>query len=886
LLCALPFVLALALSLCLTHLPTPATAQSPDQLQQAEQYYDRGQLAEALKGLQQVVGDPSSSLAKQTAALTNLGRVQFELGQFQPALEALRQAEQGYRQMNDRPAEIRSRIQQAEILKARGDNIRAIDLLKSLRHTLAIQSDALKLERSQVLRLLAEALIATGKTLEENRELLTPTQLLQQSQTIAKNLPQEEISAIELALGEDALVSINQSIFADIDHGATVEQRLDAALNLVPTKIEIALQHYKRASDTAPTSLVSVQAQLRQLNLLVKTIQTFSQLRTESTSIGARNKLSQLDTEMVQLWSKVLGLIFQIKEQFNSLPSNVTAITARINFATLLTQLPSASIPKTAPMRPTPPFMEIAHQVLMDAAKWAKNLPNKQIEAQALGALGKLDTQDQQWDKAKERTKKALLLAQQTKAPNTPDLWGQLAEIQLRTGDLAAAKTSSKAAIAGLNAQRKDRVANNPDVQFDYLEQVEPIYRNYVQLLLSEEKPSQDDLKEAITTIDGLQLAELDDFFREACLTDRPITLEKVVKNRPETALIFPIIISEQKLGVIVKSPDPDQKDLHYHLATLPPDRTITSVVTEFRDQLGLAATSNEEKTVDLASDLYQWLIEPFEVEGQLDSKHLKTKTLVFVADGILRSVPMAALYDKASKQYLVQKYAIAVSLASQLLTSPSKQSLSILAAGLVNLPETMYNLDALPGVATEMKFIQETGLLTKPILLEENFTSQNLASEIETSPFNIILHLATHGKFSSRKENTLILMADGFINVDQLSAILRSREQNRQPVIELLVLSACETAEGDSRAALGLSGMAIKSGIRSTIGSLWEVRDDSTSLLIAQFYKALKPSGSTQGMTKAQALREAQIALMKAKSKAYAEPFYWAPFVLVGDWQ
>ena len=121
-------------------------------------------------------------------------------------------------------------------------------------------------------------------------------------------------------------------------------------------------------------------------------------------------------------------------------------------------------------------------------------------------------------------------------------------------------------------------------------------------------------------------------------------------------------------------------------------------------------------------------------------------------------------------------------------------------------------------------------------------------------------------------------------INIKQLGEVLQTREQvvgrssRVPPPIELLVLSACETASGDRRAALGLAGFAVRSGARSTLASLWQVDDRSTSILMSEFYRHLTLDSK---ITKAEALRRAQLFVLQEKK----HPFYWAPYVLVGNW-
>ncbi|MEC4984220.1 MAG: CHAT domain-containing protein, partial [Oscillatoria sp. PMC 1076.18] len=119
-------------------------------------------------------------------------------------------------------------------------------------------------------------------------------------------------------------------------------------------------------------------------------------------------------------------------------------------------------------------------------------------------------------------------------------------------------------------------------------------------------------------------------------------------------------------------------------------------------------------------------------------------------------------------------------------------------------------------------------------------------------------------------------------IQINEIKNIFRNREKNQPNPIHLLVLSACETATGDSRAALGIAGISIQAGARSTIASLFPVNDLSTSLLMRNFYTALKEDN----LTKAEALRRSQLALLSNNNKEYAKPYYWSPFILIGDWR
>jgi CHAT domain-containing protein len=236
----------------------------------------------------------------------------------------------------------------------------------------------------------------------------------------------------------------------------------------------------------------------------------------------------------------------------------------------------------------------------------------------------------------------------------------------------------------------------------------------------------------------------------------------------------------------------------------------------------------------------------------------------------------MGILYD--GKEYLIEKYAIALSPGLQLFTPQAltKANFNALTGGLSQIPKNE-NFAPLPYVKNELNEIQELGVKTTT-LLDDKFRSTILEKTINQQPYRIV-HLATHGKFSSKATDTFILAYDKRIYVGELDTLLKSRGEKRSEPVELLVLSACETAAGDNRATLGLAGVAIKAGARSTLASLWNINDDSTAFFISEFYRQLT-SGKT---TKSEALRQAQIKMLKSDN--YSRSAQWAPYVLVGNW-
>ena len=360
--------------------------------------------------------------------------------------------------------------------------------------------------------------------------------------------------------------------------------------------------------------------------------------------------------------------------------------------------------------------------------------------------------------------------------------------------------------------------------------------------------------------IESLQLAELDNFFREACLNARPEQIDRVDSK---AAVIYPIILPD-RLEVILSLPNQPLR----HYATSIPQSELESLLDRMRQSL--RRTSTDQERLPLFQKGYDLLVRP--AESELAASGIKT--LVFGLDGELKNLPMAALHD--GQQYLVEKYSVALTPSLQLLEPRplDRGQIKVLVGG---LSEARDIFRPLPGVEFEVKQIKAE-IPTSSVLLNQEFTSKALQDQINAAPYPVV-HLASHGEFSSNAENTFILAWDTRINVKQLGGLLQAREKSDRRPIELLVLSACKTAAGDNRAALGLAGVAVRSGARSTLATLWPVDDQSTSDFMVKFYQELAQSQ----VTKAQALRHAQLALLK--QPRFRHPFYWAPFVLVGNW-
>lgn len=340
--------------------------------------------------------------------------------------------------------------------------------------------------------------------------------------------------------------------------------------------------------------------------------------------------------------------------------------------------------------------------------------------------------------------------------------------------------------------------------------------------------------------------------------------------NYQAASAIFYSIILEKRTAIIVSFPREKEK-LQLHWINVNRE-TLRAEVNKFR--IGLEDYGNIIYNPEPAQKLYNWIIRPF----VNDLESLQIKTLVFIQDGILRTVPMAALHD--GEKFLVEKYAIATSpslTVTNAETSRRKQ-LQALAVGVTQ--EAMVNgrkYRALKNVAAEISAVKRQ-IPSSTELLDQNFTRDRLQSELDQS-FYPIIHIATHGEFGEVPNDTFLITGDNQkLTITELDRILRSL--NYDETIDLLMLTACETAIGNERAALGFAGVAFRAGVRTTVASLWSINDASTVKLVTKFYEAWCNSG----VSKAEALRIAQRSLISSNGVA-SHPAYWAAFILVGNW-
>ena len=585
-----------------------------------------------------------------------------------------------------------------------------------------------------------------------------------------------------------------------------------------------AINYYREASFYAKDSRTLAQAQLNEFSLLVRNGQ----------------------------WQEAEALLPEVRKGVDRVPLSRDAAYARINLAQTLLESERALLPPA----------EVG-TLLAQAVRQGEELQDVRARSYALGTLGNLYERAARWSDARSLTEQALLLAQSASAADIAYQWQwQLGRVLAGQEDRDSAIAAYQGAVDTLQTLRADLVAVSSEAQFDFREKVEPVYRELVSLLLPRDKAaSQADLVQARGIVESLQLAELDNFFKDACLDAQPVEIDRVDAS---AAIVYPILLGD-RLEVIAALPD--RPLLRYSTAVS--ETEIDETVSSMRNAL----TNNLLRRVigrflTPSQKIYDWLVRPIEAELAESG----TETMVFVLDGSLRNAPISSLHD--GDRYLIEKYAVALTPGLQLLDPQpiAFEDANILTVG---LSEGRQGFAPLPGVEFELERIGER--VSAEILLNDSFTKTSFKEEVASTPFQVV-HVATHGEFSSNAEDTFILTWDDRLTARELDSLLRA-DDRQGPPIELLVLSACKTATGDDRAALGLAGVAVRAGARSTMASLWYVSDEATATLMTQFYESF----TQERLTKAEALRRAQLEILQSDN--FSHPYYWSAFVLVGNW-
>jgi CHAT domain-containing protein len=756
-----------------------------------------------------------NALLEAAQTLNQRGAEFLAAGKPDKALVDWQQAHRLYTNINDAQGMIGTKINQAQALQSLGFYRQALLTLQAVNSDLQKQSNsALKIQ----------GLLGLGNSLRALRILeqktTTATQginlgaketLLQALDIATKLQDRAAIDLINLSLG-NTLSSIG---------GAVPEQAaIDAYQKIAPDAV----------------ALVRVQAQINLYRL------ASAQRTAPNTLVFLTNTRNILD----------------------SITPSRSTIYAYINLAETIKKNQAAN-------RIDPEILTPVARLLTTAIEQSRTLKDLRGEAQAIGTLGSLYALTGQHQEARNLTKQALVIAESLPAPDLAYRFDwQLGKIIIANHptdrDLETATSAYRQAIYHLKLLRNDLNAIDADLQFSFRDSVEPVYREYVNLLLRDTKkiPEQN-LATARDIIESLQVAELENFLRQGCLDTYTVQLDKIDRS---AAVIYPIILPD-RVATIAAIPGQPLRYYSRKIAATTVEETVAKLQQKIQDP---SFNSQQERAFKQQSkQIYDLLLAPLAA----DLDRAKTKTLVFVLDGAFRNLPMSVLYD--GNKYLVENYNLALTPGLQLVPPQDSTNRIRSQALLGGISESSQGFSALPNARAEIESIGR--IIPHQTLFNEQFNNKLVANNLVASNAPIV-HFATHGQFSSNAEDTYILTWNNRLNLDQFSNLLKDRGTRSSNGIELLVLSACQTATGDNRATLGLAGVAIRARAKSTIASLWSVDDKATQDLMVDFYRNLV----SKNLSKSASLRQAQQVLLR--NPQYHAPYYWAPFILIGNWQ
>ncbi len=494
-----------------------------------------------------------------------------------------------------------------------------------------------------------------------------------------------------------------------------------------------------------------------------------------------------------------------------------------------------------------------------------------------------------------ERFDRAMVLVDEALARGAavpPGVAG-MARVQLhwRQGRLALrfkrpelARAAFMRAVDEIESIRSDIPIEYEDGQSSFRKTLAPIYLGLADLLLqqsSSQPPAErtQTLKRVRSVVELVKQTEFQDYLGDRCLVET----DAVGGVAAGTAILYPIIFAD-RLELLLETARGIERFTSPVSA-----RLLTRRANELAETLRRAPRGGMEAS----RDLYDWLIRP--LLATIDSQAIVT--LVVVPDGVLRLVPIAALND--GQHYLIEAVAVATipGLTMTNVTPPKGKSVALM-AGLsepgpvvdrlpkgftqailgpegTRSPSGLKDALSLPGVKREIDGLSK--LLTGDTLMDSGFTAGAFERRFNSSTYQVV-HIASHGVFGGSAAESFIMTYDELLTMDRLQSLL-GESANRKAPIELLTLSACETAEGDDRSPLGISGAALKAHAKSAIGTLWPVEDTAAEKVMQAFYADLR--GGL--VTKAEALRRAQLQLLR--DERYSHPFFWAPFIVVGNW-
>jgi len=484
--------------------------------------------------------------------------------------------------------------------------------------------------------------------------------------------------------------------------------------------------------------------------------------------------------------------------------------------------------------------------------------------------MGELYEQANQYNDAITLTQKSVFYAQLIPAAHILYLanW-QLGRLYRKTGHIKKAITHYGNAMEHLTPIRQQIYHSDLTQKNVFERKIKPVYLElseiYFNLAASEAGQLSpqfytNSIKNVWKTMDKVKSAELEDIFDDPCVAYQKD--DKLQLDRPldSTGVIYFIPFPGQP-GLIIKLPD----GFKHHRLNIQTE-VFNKTIYRLRDEIPNWGLFESD-----AMQLYELIIAPI----YNDLKKQNVQTLVIASDGAMRMLPFS-LFLNAEERFLIEEFSIVTIPALHLtrIGQTNRNTPNGLFCGITK-ERIMGNLkfDALPRITEEIKAI--ASVVPGDIYLDEDFTVSTLKDNIAEKRYSIV-HMATHGEFGSIPEKTFLVTHDGHLTMNSLEKLIT---QTRSSAIDLLTLSACQTAIGDERAAFGLAGVAVKAGAKCAIATLWSVDDYASKQIISGFYSNVYQ----KNFSKAEALQKAQLSLIEKIQ--FWHPAVWSAFLVIGNW-
>ena len=662
-----------------------------------------------------------------------------------------------------------------------------------------------------------------------------------------RQLPEKEIEAtLRIAQGYTAIGQVDWAIFkleqiSTLAQNPTEKARINEQLgNAYSRKGELdkAIAYYQKSLDSRESL-----STLNNLTRLWSKQALRSQLKANSSREGAETEkyLAEVESNSVKRL-KYLEKAMAVAEREESSSSIRTLIEWSKHFQLSKEQLERGTkILNSLPTSRKKVFLTI-NWAKIDSSQTDYWLSNALELAQNIGdERGKSYIWLEKGLRAKSRgnrsiatqnARKAIALARKTgTADSLYRAHWLAARIGLLKGQTGTARENYRQAIVAFRTYWTQSSAISVEKRLDFSMEIEPLFREALSVFLEEENPSEAMLRESLAIFEQLRLVQLQQFFGDNCFTIEEKDTDTVEVLADKKAVLFTSIMLEESTHFILQLPDGSIQHKKQDIGK----KELEALVTDFYSEL---SSGLSWQIRPFGQKLYEIMLRSF--EGTMGKT--SPSAVIFVHDGVLRNIPMAALYD--GRKYLAQKWASVSSLGLNFVSQTEQGNLGTDAEE--SQSSATDNSVAAFGLGVEVdgwspleKVAQEISTVTSLIegneFLDEDFTADRFAEQLARREYKKI-HLATHGYFGGVAENSFLLTYDRPLFADEL-------EKSLIPEINLLVLSACETAVGSDRSALGLAGLALRNGVDSVVGTYWLVEDAAQLEMMADFYSQIRAS-------------------------------------------